>query len=118
MGTILLKNIALDGSPKDILIKDGIIASICAPEGAEVCTTPGAEVVDCSGKAAFPGFINMHTHAGMALMRGLQEDVNFQKWIDNVWKMESKLDGEFVYWSTKVAALEMIRTGTTTFNDQ
>ena len=118
MGTILLKNIALDGSPKDILIKDGTIAGICAPEGAEVCTTPGAEVVDCSGKAAFPGFINMHTHAGMALMRGLQEDVNFQKWIDNVWKMESKIDGEFVYWSTKVAALEMIRTGTTTFNDQ
>ena len=72
MGTILLKNIALDGSPKDIIIKDGIIASICAPEGAGVCTTPGAEVVDCSGKSAFPGFVNMHTHAGMALMRGVR----------------------------------------------
>lgn len=118
MRTILLKNIALDGSQKDIIIKDGLIADICAPEGAGAFTTPGAEIVDCSGKAAFPGFVNMHTHAGMALMRGLQEDVNFQQWIDNVWKMESKIDGEFVYWSTKVAALEMIKTGTTTFNDQ
>ena len=118
MRAILLKNIALDGSQKDILIKDGIIADICAPEGAGADITPDAEIVDCRGKAAFPGFINMHTHAGMALMRGMQEDVNFQVWIDNVWKMEKGIDPDFIYWSTKAAALEMIKTGTTTFNDQ
>lgn len=118
MGSILLKNIALDGSLRDIHIDNGIITDICAPEGVGASHTPDTEIVDCTGKVAFPGFVNMHTHAGMALMRGMQEDVLFQEWIDRVWNMEAKIDGEFVYWSTKAAALEMIKTGTTTFNDQ
>ena len=117
-GTILLKNIALDGSIRDITIEKGIITNIGAPAGADFSVAPGVEVVDCSGKTAFPGFFNMHTHAGMALMRGIKEDVDFHRWINGVWDIESRIDAEFVYWSTKVAALEMIKTGTTTFNDQ
>ena len=74
--------------------------------------------MDCTGKTAFPGFINMHTHAGMSMMRGLGEDVCFQDWISSIWKIESKIDAEYNYWATKVAAVEMIKTGTTTFNDQ
>ena len=118
MGTILLNHIMIDGQPRDMLIRQGLINQI-RPVG--MCQTEGltdVEIVDCGGKTALPGFINMHTHAGMALMRGIQEDVAFEDWIGNIWKIESKIDEEFVYWSTKVAALEMIKTGTTTFNDQ
>jgi 5-methylthioadenosine/S-adenosylhomocysteine deaminase len=60
----------------------------------------------------------MHTHAGMTLMRGVGEDMIFQDWLRNIWAIEEKFDADFVYWSTKVACIEMLRTGTTTFNDQ
>ena len=65
-----------------------------------------------------PSFFNMHTHAAMSLMRGMREDTTLGDWLSGIWDVEEKIDGEFVYWATKVAALEMIRTGTTAFNDQ
>ncbi|MBP5158453.1 MAG: amidohydrolase family protein, partial [Treponema sp.] len=74
--------------------------------------------MDCSDKVAVPGFINMHTHSPMSLMRGIGEDMLFHEWLAKIWKVEDHLDHDFVYWATKVACLEMIRTGTTTFNDQ
>ena len=79
---------------------------------------PGAEVVDGSGKAVIPGFVNMHTHAAMVLLRGIHEDLTLYNWLNNIWKIEAKLDGDFIYWGTKAACLEMIKGGTTTFNDQ
>lgn len=119
MGRILLKNITLDGSRKDIFISDGLISSI-VPAGSamECCTEQNAETLDCSGKVAVPGFINSHTHAAMTLMRGVGEDIAFHEWLDRIWKIECNLDEELIYWGTKVACLEMAMTGTTTFNDQ
>ena len=116
---ILLRNIQIDDSPRDVLIEKDVISKI-APAGSsrEWDIAGDVEMMDCSGKVAVPGFINMHTHAGMALMRGIGEDMVFQDWIRKIWAVEEKFDAEFVYWSTKVACLEMIRTGTTTFNDQ
>ena len=116
MGTILLRNIVVDGKASDMLLSDGVICriaecnSIPLPEG-------DAEVMDCGGKTAVPGFINMHTHAGMSMMRGVGEDIAFHEWIDRIWDVESRIDEEYVYHATKVACLEMIKTGTTTFND-
>ena len=116
---ILLRNITVGESAKDILIDKGLIARI-APVGSSLGweLAGDVEIMDCSGKVAVPGFINMHTHAGMSLMRGVGEDMVFQDWISKIWAIEDKFDADFVYWSTKVACLEMIRTGTTTFNDQ
>lgn len=74
--------------------------------------------MDCSGKVAIPGFVNMHTHSPMSLMRGIGEDMLFPEWLDTIWKAEENLDAEYIYWATKVSCIEMIRTGTTTFNDQ
>ncbi len=116
MGTILLKNIVSEGVPSDILIADGKIAEI-VPADNETVACEGAEVVDCSGRVAVPGLVNMHTHAGMAMMRGLGEDIHFHEWLDRIWAIESKIDDEYVYHATKVACLEMVKTGTTTFND-
>ena len=120
-GSILLKNILVGGELCDMLIGNGRIGYL-APVGSSdyssIVKDLDVEELDCTGKAALPGFINMHTHAGMALMRGVGEDIAFHAWLDRIWEIEKKLDEEYVYHATKVACLEMIKTGTTTFNDQ
>ena len=121
MDSIILRNIYCDGVLSDIYIEGELIRKICpasepARDGGE--TGSGTEVIDCKGKTAVPAFVNMHTHAAMSLMRGVGEDILFEEWLAKIWKMEEKIDAEFVYWGTKVACLEMIRTGTATFNDQ
>ena len=122
MTSILLKNINCNGILSDIYIEGSRIKRIMPAGSAghegECRIASGVEVMDCEGKTAMPGFINMHTHAAMSLMRGTEEDVVFSDWIQKIWEMEKSIDEEFVYWGTKVACLEMIKTGTTTFNDQ
>ena len=115
MSSILLKNIEVAGNLSDILIADERIASVVPAGGDQFVSAD--ETVDCTGKVATPGFVNMHTHAGMAMMRGIGEDIAFHEWLDRIWQVESKIDEEYVYHATKVACLEMIKTGTTTFND-
>lgn len=118
MGRILLKNIVSEGIVSDILIDGETVASIVPADNEHVvCADEDVEIVDCTGMAAVPGFVNMHTHAGMAMMRGVGEDISFHEWLDRIWMIESKIDDEYVYHATKVACLEMIKTGTTTFND-
>lgn len=120
MGSILLKDIMCGESRSDILIEGDRISRI-RPAGAAHEATEAAsctEVMDCRGKVAVPGFVNMHTHAAMSLMRGVEEDIPLDKWLEKIWATESKIDSDFIYWGTKAACIEMIRTGTTTFNDQ
>ena len=112
---ILLKNIQLDGAPVNLFIEGQRIHRIFPfPETAGIAAD---ETVDCTGKAVIPGFINMHTHAAMIMLRGITEDVPLHDWLSKIWAMEAKMDEEFIYWGTKAACLEMIRSGTTTFND-
>ena len=117
---ILLKNIVCNGTVSDIYIEGSVIARIVTSADDPFGQIPasGVEVVDCQGKTAMPAFVNMHTHAGMSLMRGIEEDVPLKEWIDRIWEVESHIDGNFVYHATKVACLEMIKSGTVTFNDQ
>ena len=117
MARILLKDILIEGRQADLMISDDRIAWIRDHEASSCCEYDDCEVLECSGKAALPGFVNMHTHAAMSLMRGIGEDIAFHEWIDRIWKIEEKLDEELVYQSTRLACLEMIKTGTTTFND-
>ena len=76
MGVILLKNVTVKNVVSDLLIEGQHISRI-APAGTVGNVPAGTEVVECSGKVAMPGFINMHTHAGMAMMRGIGEDIAF-----------------------------------------
>ena len=115
MGKILLKNILHNDVPSDVEIAEGLITRIRPAGSAE--SESDAEVLDCTGKAVVPGFINMHTHAGMAMMRGIGEDIAFHEWIARIWQAEKEIDAEYVYHATKVACLEMVKTGTTTFAD-
>lgn len=117
MGTIFLRNVTCGGKNVDILIRNGVIEAIRpADEISQV--QADAEVMDCTGKVAMPGFVNMHTHAGMSMMRGVGEDMSFHDWLASIWKIEENIDEEYVYHAVRVACLEMIKTGTTTFNDQ
>ena len=112
---ILLKNILHENRRTDILIGDDGRISRIGPVTEQL---PGTEVVDGTGLAVIPGFINMHTHAAMILLRGIHEDLSLYDWLNNIWKIEARLDRDFIYWGTKAACLEMGKTGTTTFNDQ
>lgn len=117
MGKILLKNIEVQGIRSDILVEGQYIRNV-APAAEMTVIHEGAEVVDCTGKVALPGFINMHTHAGMSMMRGIGEDMAFHEWLASIWEIEKDIDGEYIYHATRMACLEMIKTGTTLFNDQ
>ena len=86
MGKIVLKNIISNGNISDIVIEGNKISGVF--KAGESVIPENAEVIDCTGKAALPGFVNMHTHAGMAMMRGIGEDISFHKWIDRIWEVE------------------------------
>ncbi|KAN0041801.1 hypothetical protein ACTFIV_004351 [Dictyostelium citrinum] len=66
-----------------------------------------------------PGFINMHTHNAMSLLRGYADDVSLHDWLTKfIWPAEAQHVGEeFVKVGTELACLEMIKTGTTCCND-
>jgi len=66
-----------------------------------------------------PGLINTHTHAAMSLFRGVADDMALQEWLDKkIFPAEAKnVDREFVRWGTRLAAIEMALSGTTTFVD-
>jgi 5-methylthioadenosine/S-adenosylhomocysteine deaminase len=66
-----------------------------------------------------PGLINAHTHAAMSLLRGLADDLPLNEWLNNhIWPAESRwVNEEFVHDGTQLAMAEMLRGGTTCFND-
>lgn len=78
-----------------------------------------AEVRELREHALIPGLINLHTHAAMSLMRGMADDLPLQEWLENhIWPTEAKhVDRQFVYDGTLLAAAEMLKSGTTYFND-
>lgn len=76
-------------------------------------------VVDASGCLMLPGLINGHCHGAMTLFRGLADDLELMNWLENhIFPAEAKcVTPEMVYWSSKLAAAEMIRGGITTVAD-
>lgn len=109
--SILIKNVLLDKKETNVYIEDNIIQEIGKKTEADY-------VIDGKNKAIIPGMVNTHTHAAMCLFRGYADDMKLDEWLQNkIWPLESKLRGDDVYWGTKLACLEMIKTGTTTFND-
>jgi 5-methylthioadenosine/S-adenosylhomocysteine deaminase len=79
----------------------------------------GAQRIEARGKLVLPGLINGHTHVPMTLLRGLKDDVTLDVWLTKyIFPAEAKnVNEDFVRWGTRLAALEMIRGGTTTFGD-
>jgi len=75
--------------------------------------------ISTGGKLVMPGLINGHTHTPMTLLRGIKDDVTLQEWLEKyIFPAEARnVTEDFVVWGTRLAALEMIRGGTTTFAD-
>lgn len=78
-----------------------------------------AERIDATGRIVMPGLINAHTHVPMVLFRGLADDLVLMDWLQkHIFPAEAEfVDEEFVRWGTRLACLEMLRGGTTTFAD-
>ena len=78
-----------------------------------------AQSIDAGGDVVMPGLINTHTHAPMVLYRGLADDLALMDWLQKyIFPAEAKtVTPDFVRAGTRLAALEMIRSGTTTYAD-
>jgi 5-methylthioadenosine/S-adenosylhomocysteine deaminase len=98
-----------------LIIADDVIdrmGSGAAPQGSY------ERIIDGSGQVVLPGLVNTHTHAAMTLLRGYADDLPLMEWLSTkIWPLEAKLNGEDIYWGTMLAIVEMIKSGTTTFND-
>ena len=78
-----------------------------------------ARVIDAAGGLVMPGLVNTHSHASMTLFRGLSDDVPLKTWLEKyIWPAEAEyVNAQTVYLGAQLAIAEMIRSGTTTFND-
>lgn len=125
MGKMLIKEaclIPLDDVQRDkpwftgdIAIKDDTIVEVGKNLSLKY---PDYDVIDGKDSLVFPGFINCHTHAAMTMLRGYADDLPLQEWLETkIWPREAHLKAEDIYWGTMLSALEMIKSGTTTFAD-
>ncbi|MBR4993165.1 MAG: amidohydrolase [Lachnospiraceae bacterium] len=97
-----------------IYISDDRIAGI----GSEPAGFKCDEVIEGKGKLVIPGLINCHTHSYMAFMRNVADDLPFMEWLfGRIDPIEQKMTDEDTYWGACLAIIEMLKTGTTCFND-
>lgn len=103
-----------DGALGGVRCVDGVITQL----GYGVTALPGDEHIDAGGLSLIAPFVNGHTHAAMTLLRGYGDDLALMEWLETkIWPAEARLTPENVYWGTRLAALEMIRSGTLRFWD-
>jgi len=98
-------------SKADISVNNGLIDKIS--KGLE-----GQDVFDARGMVVIPGFVNTHTHNAMTLLRGAGDDMPLQEWLsEKIWPLEANLSFDDCYWGNLLGLVEMVKTGTTSFND-
>jgi len=111
---LTITDAVLDGERVGLRCVDGTIEAI----GPEVAAQPGDETIDAGGALLSPPLVNGHTHAAMTLFRGSGGDLPLMPWLqERIWPVEAKLEADDVYWGTRLACAEMIRSGTTRFWD-
>jgi 5-methylthioadenosine/S-adenosylhomocysteine deaminase len=115
--------ITMDGSrrvfdPGSVAIAGTTIVGVGAPQ-AIAAQFQARDTIDARGRVILPGLINTHTHAPMVLYRGLADDLALMDWLQKyIFPAEAKtVSPAFVRTGTRLAALEMIRSGTTTYVD-
>lgn len=126
MTTLLIKNgyvLTLDDSdrvfdPGDVLVRDDRIVAV-GPRLAndtEVIDT----VIDAAGKLVMPGLVNAHLHSSENLLRGLAAGLPNELWNLPVWPPlgQSHSSPRLLYLNTLFGAMEMVRGGITTVQDQ
>ena len=101
-----------------IAVRGGTIAAL-GPASEIDSGYTARERVHLDGHALVPGFVNAHTHAAMTLFRGLADDLPLDAWLaEHIWPAEARfVDEAFVGAGARLAVAEMLRGGTTCFND-
>jgi 5-methylthioadenosine/S-adenosylhomocysteine deaminase len=101
-----------------VALRDGLIEAVL-PRAAADERFAAYEKVELGEHALIPGLVNAHTHAAMALMRGLADDLPLMRWLEeHIWPAETKhVSPQFVHDGTLLACAEMLRGGVTCFND-
>jgi 5-methylthioadenosine/S-adenosylhomocysteine deaminase len=124
MSTTLFTNCTLFPGPGSALIDNAYLlveGNAIAATGPMTALTghEGASVIDAAGKLVMPGLINAHNHCAMTLFRGMADDLELTAWLhEHIFPAEARhISPEMVYWCTKLAACEMILSGTTCVAD-
>lgn len=101
-----------------LVINEGRIVAVEPADEARVNYSPH-ETIELPDHALMPGLINAHTHSGMNMMRGLADDLPLMAWLqEHIWPAEDELlSSEFTNHAAESAIAEMLRSGTTCFND-
>lgn len=95
-------------------IKDGCIENV----GRKEVSPKAKKIIEGENLVAIPGLINCHTHVYQALIEGIGYDMHFSPWnIQYLLPLVSHIGPEHSRASAELAALEMIKSGTTTFSD-
>ena len=105
-------------APGAVAIDDRDIVAVDSPTAIDA-QFAARESIDVKSQVVLPGLINTHTHAPMVLFRGLADDLALMEWLQKyIFPAEAKtVTPEFVRAGTRLAALEMIQSGTTTYAD-
>ncbi len=137
---LILSGTSLAREKVDLLVTGGIVVTM---DGAKRLLNPGsiavagsrivevgpsaalsgkyqaARTLPAQGKIVLPGLINTHNHAPMVLLRGIADDLKLMEWLEKyIFPAEARnVTKDFVDWGTRLACLEMIRSGTTTYGD-
>lgn len=132
--------VAQTAGPVDLVVRNGTVVTmdrerrviadgaVAIDRGAIVAVGPAAEIstswparrtLDAQGGIVIPGLVNTHGHAPMVLFRGIADDLRLMDWLQKfIFPAEKRnVTAPFVRTGTRLAALEMIRSGTTTFAD-
>lgn len=125
MSKILIKGaiiVTLDDSRPDNFKGDvalsGTVIETITEYPKKIENGPFEKVIDGSNYIVMPGLINTHGHAAMTLLRSYADDLPLKEWLEEkIWPIEELMQDEDVYWGTKLAIAEMIKSGTTTFTD-
>jgi 5-methylthioadenosine/S-adenosylhomocysteine deaminase len=98
---------------------DGELIHALLPAQEALARFPDARRLELPGHLVVPGLVNLHTHAAMALLRGVGDDLPLKTWLERrIWPLEAQLmSPEFVYDGSVMACAEMLLGGITCFND-
>ena len=100
----------------DILIENGKIIEIGSGT-ADSNVGAADEVIYASGCAVLPGFINLHTHIAMTLMRGIADDMHLHDFLDKTFQVDARRTRDDIKIGAELGAAEMLKSGTTSFLD-
>ncbi|MGX9728292.1 MAG: amidohydrolase [Candidatus Electronema sp. VV] len=112
--------VSMDGGAQE---EAGISVAVAGDSIAEIGPNlavkyPAAELLSCPYGLIMPGLVNVHTHAAMSCFRGLADDLPLMDWLtQHIFPREARLTKEIVYHATLLSICEMIKSGTTSYND-